>query len=202
MLTMTRVEAIPYASMKAGLPWDWVTFPEFLDSVDRRPKGINILPYVPLAPLLTWVMGMEQAKIAQADRRRDPRDVPAAQRGDGRGRMRLFGAAAASRQRRRGAARLRRHPDGDRRDAQRHRDRAGAGAGRAQRGLHPDGLLDRPSQDRLPPFRTVGRSLRAADPVERGLARRHQPAAPSRPHEVAPAVTGKRSAHLRPGHHH
>jgi N-acyl-D-amino-acid deacylase len=62
MLTMTRVEAIPYASMKAGLPWDWVTFPEFLDSVDRRPKGINILPYVPLAPLLTWVMGMEQAK--------------------------------------------------------------------------------------------------------------------------------------------
>jgi N-acyl-D-aspartate/D-glutamate deacylase len=62
MLTMTRVEAIPYASMKAGLPWDWVTFPEFLNSVDRRPKGINILPYVPLAPLLTWVMGMEQAK--------------------------------------------------------------------------------------------------------------------------------------------
>ena len=62
MLTMTRVEAIPYASMKAGLPWDWVTFPEFLDSIDRRPKGINILPYVPLAPLLTWVMGMEEAK--------------------------------------------------------------------------------------------------------------------------------------------
>src|SRR5208282_220822 len=62
MLTMTRVEAIPYASMKAGLPWDWVSFPEFLDSIDRRPKGINILPYVPLAPLLTWVMGMEQAK--------------------------------------------------------------------------------------------------------------------------------------------
>ena len=38
MLTMTRVEAIPYASMKAGLPWDWVTFPEFLDSIDRRPR--------------------------------------------------------------------------------------------------------------------------------------------------------------------
>ena len=62
MLTMTRVEAIPYASMKAGMPWDWVTFPEFLDSVDRRPKGINVLPYVPLAPLMTWVMGLEEAK--------------------------------------------------------------------------------------------------------------------------------------------
>ena len=62
MLTMTRVEAIPYASMKTGMPWDWVSFPEFLDSLDRSPKGINILPYVPLAPMLTYVMGLEAAK--------------------------------------------------------------------------------------------------------------------------------------------
>ena len=62
MLTMTRVEAIPYASMKAGLPWDWTTFPEFLDSIDRRPKAVNILPYVPVSPLLTYVMGLEAAK--------------------------------------------------------------------------------------------------------------------------------------------
>ena len=62
MLTMTRVEAIPYASMKTGMPWDWVSFPEFLDSLDRSPKGINILPYVPVAPMLTYVMGLEAAK--------------------------------------------------------------------------------------------------------------------------------------------
>ncbi len=62
MLTMTRVEAIPYASMKSGMPWDWVTFPEFLDSIQRRPKAVNILPYVPVSPLLTWVMGLEAAK--------------------------------------------------------------------------------------------------------------------------------------------
>jgi N-acyl-D-aspartate/D-glutamate deacylase len=62
MMTMTRVEAIPMASMKAGMPWDWVTFPEFLDSVERAPKSINILPYVPIAPLLIWVMGFEAAK--------------------------------------------------------------------------------------------------------------------------------------------
>jgi N-acyl-D-amino-acid deacylase len=62
MLTMTRVEAIPYVSMKAGMPWDWVSFPEFLDSLERSPKGINILPYVPVAPMLTWVMGLEAAK--------------------------------------------------------------------------------------------------------------------------------------------
>jgi N-acyl-D-amino-acid deacylase len=58
MLTMTRTEAIPYASMKAGLPWDWVTYPEFLDSVDRHPKGVNLLPFVPLAPMMTWTMGL------------------------------------------------------------------------------------------------------------------------------------------------
>jgi N-acyl-D-amino-acid deacylase len=62
MLTMTRVEAIPLASMKAGMPWDWVSFPEFLDSVDRTPKAINILPYVPVSPLLIWVMGFDAAK--------------------------------------------------------------------------------------------------------------------------------------------
>ena len=62
MLTMTRVEAIPFAAMKAGMPWDWITFPEFLDSVERRPKAVNILPYMPVSPLLTWVMGLEEAK--------------------------------------------------------------------------------------------------------------------------------------------
>ncbi|MGH8595371.1 MAG: N-acyl-D-amino-acid deacylase family protein, partial [Gammaproteobacteria bacterium] len=62
MLTMTRVEAIPYAAMKAGMPWDWVSFPEFLDSLERTPKGINLLPYVPVAPIMVWVMGLEAAK--------------------------------------------------------------------------------------------------------------------------------------------
>jgi N-acyl-D-aspartate/D-glutamate deacylase len=44
MLSMTRVEAIPLASMAAGMPWDWVTCPEFLDSVERAPKAVNVLP--------------------------------------------------------------------------------------------------------------------------------------------------------------
>jgi N-acyl-D-aspartate/D-glutamate deacylase len=47
MLSMTRIEAIPYESMRLGLPWSWVSYPEFLDAVDATPKAINILPYVP-----------------------------------------------------------------------------------------------------------------------------------------------------------
>ena len=62
MLTLARNEAISLDAMKIALPWDWETFPEFLDSVDRAPKAVNILPYVPLAPLMIYVMGLDRAK--------------------------------------------------------------------------------------------------------------------------------------------
>ena len=62
MLAMTRNEAIPFNSMKEGMLWDWVTFPEFLDTLDRIPKGINAFTYVGLTPLYVWVMGIEAAK--------------------------------------------------------------------------------------------------------------------------------------------
>jgi N-acyl-D-amino-acid deacylase len=65
MLSMTRIEAIPFESMKGGMPWDWVTFPEFLDSLDRTPKAVNLLPYVPVGPLLMWVLGLEDAKAGR-----------------------------------------------------------------------------------------------------------------------------------------
>ena len=62
MRSMTRVEAIPYESMRLGLPWDWVSFPEFLDSLQRTPKALNVLPYVPVGPMLVKVLGREAAK--------------------------------------------------------------------------------------------------------------------------------------------
>ena len=65
MLSMTRVEAIPLASMQAGMPWNWVTFPEFLDAVDAAPKAMNVLPYMPVGPLLIWVMGLADAKAGR-----------------------------------------------------------------------------------------------------------------------------------------
>ena len=44
------------------MPWDWETFPEYLDSVGRTPKGVNVLALVPLAPLYQYVVGVDQAK--------------------------------------------------------------------------------------------------------------------------------------------
>jgi N-acyl-D-aspartate/D-glutamate deacylase len=69
MLMMTRTEAIPYAAMKAGMTWDWETIPQYLDSLDRTPKGINCIQYMPTASLMVYVMGLEAAKARPANER-------------------------------------------------------------------------------------------------------------------------------------
>jgi N-acyl-D-amino-acid deacylase len=66
MLTMTRTEAIPYDAMKNGMKWDWETVPQYLDSLDRTPKGVNCIQYMPTASLMTYVMGLEAAKSRPA----------------------------------------------------------------------------------------------------------------------------------------
>ena len=66
MLTMTRTEAIPYESMRQGMAWDWETIPEYLDSLDRSPKGVNVIQYMPTASLMVYVMGLEAAKSRPA----------------------------------------------------------------------------------------------------------------------------------------
>lgn len=65
MLTMVRAEEVPMVCMKEGIPWDWVTFPEFIDSLKRTPKSVNLLPLVALNPLMSWVMGLERAKAGE-----------------------------------------------------------------------------------------------------------------------------------------
>ncbi|MGH7864408.1 MAG: N-acyl-D-amino-acid deacylase family protein [Candidatus Binataceae bacterium] len=67
MLMMTRTEAIPYSAMQAGMKWDWETLPEYLDSLDRTPKGVNCIQYLPTASMMTYVMGLEAAKTRAAD---------------------------------------------------------------------------------------------------------------------------------------
>jgi N-acyl-D-aspartate/D-glutamate deacylase len=62
MLALTRNEAVPLACMQAGMPWDWVTFPQYLASLERKPKSINLMSLIPLNPLMAWVMGTERAK--------------------------------------------------------------------------------------------------------------------------------------------
>ncbi|HEX7820180.1 MAG TPA: amidohydrolase family protein [Sphingobium sp.] len=62
MLSLVRNEAVPLETMRQGMPWDWVTYREYLESVDRTPKGVNIMSFVPLAPLYGYVVGTDEAK--------------------------------------------------------------------------------------------------------------------------------------------
>jgi N-acyl-D-aspartate/D-glutamate deacylase len=66
MWSMERNEAIPYEAMKATMPFTWETFPEWMDHIDRLPKGVNMIQLVPVTPLVSYVMGgWDQAKSRQ-----------------------------------------------------------------------------------------------------------------------------------------
>src|SRR4051812_40506852 len=54
---LERAEDISRSAMEAGIPWSWETFPEYLDTIDRMPKGINYATYVGHSALRTYVMG-------------------------------------------------------------------------------------------------------------------------------------------------
>ena len=47
------------------MKFDWETYPQFMDALDRQPKGINLLPYVPMNPLLGYVMGIDESKTGR-----------------------------------------------------------------------------------------------------------------------------------------
>src|SRR6185437_4539684 len=54
---LERAEDISGAAMATGIDWSWATFAEYLDAVDRLPKGINYAANVGHSPLRTYVMG-------------------------------------------------------------------------------------------------------------------------------------------------
>ncbi|GLR66993.1 amidohydrolase [Acidocella aquatica] len=66
MLSLVRNEAVPLETMRQGMPWDWVTFREYLESVEHTPKGVNVMSFVPLAPIYGYVIGIDEAKKRQA----------------------------------------------------------------------------------------------------------------------------------------
>ena len=62
MRRMERTESIPLSCMEVGMRWDWVTFPEFLDSLDRGGIGVNAASMVPYIPVRAWVLGNEASR--------------------------------------------------------------------------------------------------------------------------------------------
>ncbi len=58
---MEGVEDIPGAALAEGIDWQWESFPEFMDAIDRKKIAIDVMAQVPHGALRVFVMGKRGA---------------------------------------------------------------------------------------------------------------------------------------------
>jgi N-acyl-D-aspartate/D-glutamate deacylase len=75
---LEAVEDISTEAMLAGIDWTWETFPEYLETVERLPKGINYGAYIGHSALRMYVMG--ERALSEAATEDDIRAMEAAVR--------------------------------------------------------------------------------------------------------------------------
>jgi N-acyl-D-aspartate/D-glutamate deacylase len=63
---MEGVEDIPGAALHEGLHWNWESFGEYLDAVERHPHDIDICAQLPHGALRVYVMGERGARLDPA----------------------------------------------------------------------------------------------------------------------------------------
>ena len=63
---MEGVEDIPGAALHEGIQWDWESFPQYMDALERVPRSLDYLVQVPHDPLRMYVMGERAVAQQQA----------------------------------------------------------------------------------------------------------------------------------------
>ena len=64
---MEAVEDIPGAALAEGIKWDWETFPEYMDALDRKPRVLDIATQAPHGAIRAYVMGERGARNEMAN---------------------------------------------------------------------------------------------------------------------------------------
>ena len=68
---MEGVEDIPGAALAEGIDWQWETFPEYLDALDKMPRALDIATQIPHGAVRAYVMGQRGADNEAAT----PKDI-------------------------------------------------------------------------------------------------------------------------------
>jgi N-acyl-D-amino-acid deacylase len=63
---MEGVEEIPGVVLAEGLTWEWESFSDFLDALERRPHAIDVAAQVAHLPLRVYVMGDRAVRLKAA----------------------------------------------------------------------------------------------------------------------------------------
>ncbi len=66
MSLMEGVEDIPVATLREGMAWDWESFPQYLDAIERAPSMLDRVAQIPHSALRTYVMGERGSDRKQA----------------------------------------------------------------------------------------------------------------------------------------
>jgi N-acyl-D-amino-acid deacylase len=64
---MEGVEDIPGTALSEGIRWDWESFPEYLDALERMPRAIDVGAQVPHAAVRAYVMQERLHELATPD---------------------------------------------------------------------------------------------------------------------------------------